>query len=162
MQHRYRTKTAPERELAALAAERPDYHRLGYVALALEVPPGYLLHRSDRTVGDASRNRTEETFELVRRNLFPDRPSRYTCNYAAPTIEAARSWRRRRPYIYAAALSGNIFAANSELWTLAIEYSDRPDRVVEIASTYWSGTLGYPTLVELLVDGDVSILERLE
>lgn len=139
-----------------------NQHRLGYVALAREVPPGYLLCPSDRAAEDSSRNRIEETFELVRRNLFPDRPSRYTCIYAAPTVEAARSWRRHRPYIYAAVLTGNIFAADSELWTLAIECSDRPDRVVEIANAYWSGTPGYPTLVELLVDGDVSILERLE
>ena len=151
-----------ERELADSAAARTGDYRLGYVALAAEAPPGYLLHPTDRTAGDVSRNRTEETFELVRRGLFPDRPSRYTCVYAAPTIEAVRSWRRCRTYIYAVALTGNIFAANSELWTLAVEYSDRPDRVVEIASAYWSGTPGHPALVELLVDGSVLILEQLE
>ena len=78
MRHRHREKTATERELADSAAARSGDYRLGYVALAVEAPPGYLLHPTDRTAENVSRNRTEEIFELVRRSLFPDRPSRYT------------------------------------------------------------------------------------
>ena len=115
--------------------------------------------------------RVEEIFEEVRKEQFPERPSRLDCVYLCENLDgpAGESFcsypARDGGETYEIRLEGdyNLFKTNSEYWTEAVTSFSRgdEDKVRGFAEAYWEGDDPYMTLSEILVSPPESaIIER--
>jgi len=105
------------------------------------------------------RDRTEEIFEEVRKEKFPDRPSRLNCVYLCENL---KGWEgksfcsypaRNNSETYEVELRGdyNLFKTNAEYWTEAVMRGDE-ESARSYAEAYWEGAGEYVTSLEILVD----------
>lgn len=111
-----------------------------------------------RSQGDG---RVEEIFEEVRKEQFPERPSRLDCVYLCENLDgpAGESFcsypARAGGETYEIRLEGNynLFKTNSEYWTEAVTSFSRghEDNVRGFAEAYWEGDDPYMTFSEILV-----------
>ena len=104
--------------------------------------------------------RAEEIFEEVRREQFPDRPSRLDCVFLCENLEGmeGRSFcsypARNDGETYEVELRGNynIFKTDSEYWTEAVWRGEDEENVRRWAEEYWKGPdEGGPIFAEILV-----------
>lgn len=97
--------------------------------------------------------RVEEIFEAVRRERFPDRPSRFESVYVSedPTQIAEHGT------LYRVEIRGNAFRADSGAFTEAVFSSDERMAVLR-ALEYWKGATSGTRIAEVLVDGIVRVL----
>jgi hypothetical protein len=97
----------------------------------------------------------EEIFEKVRRERFPDRPSRFGAMY----VDTDPLNLGYYGIIYAVEVKGKYFATDQEIFTEACEDFGRgyKSRVYEWAEAYWSGRQG-ASIPEVIVNGEVTVL----
>ncbi len=103
-------------------------------------------------------DRIEKIFEEVRKEKFPDRPSRLNCVYLCENLEGyeGKSFcsypARNDGETYEVELRGdyNLFKTNSEYWTEAVMRGDE-ESVRRYAAAYWKGGTEYITFLEILV-----------
>ena len=104
------------------------------------------------------RDRVEEIFEEVRKEKFPDRPSRLNCVYLCENL---KGWEgksfcsypaRDNSETYEVELRGdyNLFKTNSEYWTEAV-MRENEESARSYAEAYWEGLGEYVTSLEILV-----------
>lgn len=111
----------------------------------------------------------ELAMEQVRRESFPQYPSRMACLYVAETLEEARQWAAffandcMRPtyQVVTLCVRGNIFAGDA-----CNCFDGTPDRArnLALARNYWMNgpnEEGRP-IRELLADGDIEVLEIMD
>ena len=107
------------------------------------------------------RDGVEEIFEEVRKEKFPDRPSRFNCVYLCENLDGfsgrsfCRSGNPTGGVTYIVELRGdyNIFKTNAEIWSEAVFSMERSGDINIIkgyAESYWNPT-GLITFGELLV-----------
>ena len=106
-------------------------------------------------------DRIEEIFEEVRKEKFPDRPSRLNCVYLCENLEGyeGKSFcsypARDDGETYEVELRGNynLFKTNSEYWTEAVMRGEREgeEGIRSWAEAYWGGADKYVTFLEILV-----------
>jgi len=102
--------------------------------------------------------RAEEIFEEVRKEKFPDRPSRLNCVFICENLEGyeGRSFcsypARGDGETYEVELRGNykIFKTDSEYWTEAVWKGEDEENMRRYAEAYWEGS-DSPTFAEILV-----------
>lgn len=103
-------------------------------------------------------DRIEEIFEEVRKEKFPDRPSRLNCVYLCENL---KGWEgksfcsypaRNNSETYEVELRGdyNLFKTNAEYWTEAVMRGDE-ESARSYAEAYWEGADNYVTSLEILV-----------
>ena len=103
------------------------------------------------------RDRIEEIFEEVRKEKFPDRPSRLNCVYLCENLEG---WEGKSFCSYPARNDGetyevelrgdyNLFKTNAEYWTEAVMRGDE-ESARSYAEAYWEGDVEYVTFLEIL------------
>ena len=98
----------------------------------------------------------EEIFEAVRKEFYPERPSRYDCVFLCENLEgfSGRSFCRFPAKddgeTYEVKLQGDfkVFRANAEYFTEAVF---RKDMAEEYAHEYWKGKESNITFLEVLV-----------
>ena len=116
-------------------------------------------------------DRTEEIFEEVRKEKFPDRPSRLNCVYLCENLKGyeGKSFcsypAREDGETYEVELRGdyNLFKTNSEYWTEAVMRGDE-ESARSYAEAYWKGADKYVTFLEILVSppGAAIIVKKYE
>jgi len=102
--------------------------------------------------------RAEEIFEEVRKEKFPDRPSRLNCVYICENLEGYEGGSfcsypaRDGGETYEVELRGNykIFKTDSEYWTEAVWQGEDEENIRRYAEAYWEGS-DMPTFAEILV-----------
>tara|TARA_Y100000310_G_C20576670_1_gene760770 strand:- start:191 stop:694 length:504 start_codon:yes stop_codon:yes gene_type:complete len=103
--------------------------------------------------------RIEDIFEAVRKEKFPDRPSRLDCVYLCENV---KGWEGRSYCRYPASDGGetyevelrgdyNLFKANAEFWVAALERVDNESETRSFAESYWKGAGKSVTFLEILV-----------
>jgi len=104
----------------------------------------------------------EELFEEVRKEKFPDRPSRLNCIFLCENLEGYSGGSfcsypaRGDGETYEVELRGQykLFKTNSEYWTEAVIGYDRSkdeNRARGWAEAYWEGDVGPGSMAEILV-----------
>ena len=121
-----------------------------------------------RSQGDG---KVEKIFEEVRREQFPDRPSRLSCVYLCKNLDGhsggsfCRYPAPGNGETYEVRLKGeyNLFEADADYWTEAVMSFERGDeqRVRTLAEEYWEGDDTYMGSGEILVSPPESaIIDR--
>ena len=107
----------------------------------------------------------ELALEEVRQKDFPELPSRLGCLYASKTLEEAEKWaglfvQWGRPTYHIVKLSVEKWF-EGDAWNCFRGSPDRDDNLC-LAKRYWRdlpNVLGEPRMPELLVSGDVTVVE---
>lgn len=97
----------------------------------------------------------EDLFEEVRRNEFPQRPSRLNCVYVADKPEKAL----QKDYLYQVIADGNLFLTDQNLFTFAGSYAKNKNELIDYARSYWSEIKRSYDRPEILVEGEVKIIK---
>jgi hypothetical protein len=105
----------------------------------------------------------EAAVEAARLAGYPNAPSRLQCVFVTATIEDARAFRDRfRPgaQIYEVDVNDNLprHTGNFEAITRPTNGAPYVASFAEMAVSYWRDTPVAPGLVEILIDGPVTIL----
>lgn len=109
----------------------------------------------------------EKIFERVRREEYPDRPSRLGAIYVCPSLKGfcqpgQEDWETGQPeYIFEVRVQGKTFTTDGEAFTEA-RMSGNAEIVESWANTYWSSTGMPPFFPEVLVDGTVTVIRRIQ
>ena len=102
----------------------------------------------------------EVIWENVRRDEFPELPSRQRCLWLIPTLEGVKYWlERMKPNGYQVLrvqVTGRIHRAN-ELYLLGD--SEPMSQTIEKARLYWSGSFPEGGQEEILFEGRVKVIE---
>jgi hypothetical protein len=110
----------------------------------------------------------EETFERIRRQEFPNRPSRLECNFICSTLKSAKNFfvenpERRVDLLYEVEIVNpkcNIFETD---WTLINrKLLDTKTKQENAARKYWNPKHVEENRKEILVDGDIRILRQVK
>ena len=130
---------------------------------ASEIKPGWRV-----PIAKPRQTPVEALFESVRRKEFPQRPSRLNCVFVCPDLKGFcrlgnHDWDTGEPeYIFEVKVTGKTFTANAETFTSARdEISRDPAYTERIVRSYWEG-VGKPYLPEILVDGTVTVVKRVQ
>ncbi|XUA17448.1 DUF2441 domain-containing protein [Citrobacter sp. OP27] len=106
----------------------------------------------------------ELIWESVRREHFPDKPSRQKCLWVCHGIENLEYWKphlnvdQSNLRVYRVALDGNTHEASNEyLMNDDIPY----EQAIKMAHRYWNGEISNPVAKETLFEGDMKIIELL-
>jgi hypothetical protein len=104
----------------------------------------------------------EVVFENVRLQRFPDRPSRFNCNFLCPNISSFREFIKRKPLdLHYEVELVNPDAKRFETdWSLIATYPNIL-AMEEAAVKYWNPENVTENLKELLVESDIRISRRL-
>lgn len=125
------------------------------------VPPGTRVPaaRISMNPENEAHRRIEEIFERVRREEFPNRPSRIGAKFVCPSLKGfcrADGYKK----VYQVKVSGKAFQTNAEYYTEAF-YSARggasDERLASWARSYWKGGRA-PFFPEVIVQGTVTII----
>ena len=123
-------------------------HGIQYLFGELEFPDGYA------SVSPV----LELIWESVRRESFPERPSRYRSYYGVRTLDAAVAFREKSNSstcsIYKLS-SDHYFEADMNL----LSFSKCSMSTLDMAHRYWSGEISSQPQVEILLSGKVAVLE---
>lgn len=111
----------------------------------------------------------ELALEQVRRERFPQYPSRLHCLYVSESLEESRQWgmffaQLGRPtyHIVKLEISGRKFVGNANL---CFQGTPNQERNLELAGSYWQVSpdpSGERPVWEILVDGKVRVAEIVE
>lgn len=104
-----------------------------------------------RPAGPRANKRIEEIFERVRKEKFPNRPSRYTCIYVSDDPRKISI----HGTVYAVKVEGIAFRTDQEAYTAAF-FKESDADVESWAEAYWEGCRGIEP--EVLVEGRVTII----
>jgi len=134
--------------------------------LPTPVEPGFRVPGWDPSRGGPDVMRVEAIFEEVRKQEAPSRPSRLGAKYVCRKQEgfcSTSNWRAEGG-VYQVDVKGKKFIANPEAYTEArIAARDGDwERVREWASQYWREGMSYPFSEEIVVDGTVTVLRRVD
>lgn len=124
---------------------------------------GYTMEYLCSTIGEYLLYVRESLFEEVRRDFFPNYPSRYRCIWVIPdNNEAIKYWWNtlgEQGNIYKVLVSGKIHKANQQYLNLS---SESFDFIRGEAFKYWSGITGLNTIEdECLFEGFIEFKDRL-
>jgi len=114
----------------------------------------------------------EQLFDQVRKEKWPDRPSRLGSKLVFPSIYAAISWASdiwsedNFNDVYQVEVTGKVFYTNMEYWTEA-DFKSKEARAY--AEEYWKGDPSSMSkkrdasdMVEVLVDGSAKIIRHID
>jgi hypothetical protein len=113
-------------------------------------------------------------FEREREQLDPRLPSRLNCVYVCATHEQATIWQREvlpETVIYSCTVRGWFFVGDANKIGEARIHLDPAapslvavahaiEQIKHVAQSYWKSELGNPRLLEILVDGNVALGNR--
>lgn len=129
---------------------------------ASQIKPGFKVPKTKPRVTPV-----EAIFEQVRKEHYPDRPSRLTAIYVCPELggfckPGSKDWDTMQPTsIFEVRVQGETFLANAELFSKARENEHDPEYVEDIAKSYWNPK-GIPRFFpEVLVEGTVTVTRRI-
>jgi len=105
----------------------------------------------------------EKTFERIRRQEFPGRPSRFECMFLCPTLENARFFLSQNPRRYDLIYEVELVNSNSNIfetdWTLVNrKLLDTEAKRENAARKYWNPKPVDELRREILADSAVRIL----
>jgi len=133
----------------------------GLVKPGFRVPPARLPLHPTRP----EHKRVEAIFEKVRREQFPNRPSRIGAKFVCPSL---KGWCKPKVVgtgsgsgIYEVSVSGKVFETDSEYYTeAAFAAGSRADdeTLSSWAESYWEGRSGAPFFPEVVVQGTVTVI----
>ena len=108
----------------------------------------------------------EYALEEVRKEKYPDYPSRLSCLYVSKTLEEAEFWynlfiEQGRPtfQIVVVEVDGNSFTGDA--WNCFAGTSNREENL-SLANRYWNNehnTSGNEPILETIVDGKIKVIE---
>ena len=111
----------------------------------------------------------ELALEEVRRETYPDYPSRMGCLYVSETLEESERWAaffaslgRPTYHIVKLKICGNRFAGDA---TKCFDGTASHQENVRLARCYWenvSNPEDEPPIKEILVDGDIEVVEIIQ
>jgi hypothetical protein len=110
----------------------------------------------------------EYLWERVRRDEFPDKPSRMLSAFAFTNLAAAQNYRaqeqgKNMDHIYSVR-PANVEAKQQRAdmsWLAVVHQYHTFDGAEECARRYWRGDDRDPNAIELLVEGELEIIDRL-
>lgn len=119
-----------------------------------------------RYMGQTIRAIRETITEMVRLQVYPDYPSRFSCMYAAKTYEDALKWKvlfesynRKVLQIVKLRVKGSYFEGDANL--LPKEDGVPFAQKIVQAKEYWKGNVNNE-LPELLINGEIEVVEILD
>ncbi|WP_167958018.1 DUF2441 domain-containing protein [Anaerosporobacter faecicola] len=105
----------------------------------------------------------ETIMELVRVQLYPERPSRFSCLYVSESLENIGKWKENfesynREVLQLVKLRSNIEAFTGDASLLPEINGDSFDKKIQQAKRYWSGER-HGELEETLLGGRIEVVE---
>lgn len=124
-----------------------------------KVSPGFLVPPA-RTWQSPRHRELESIFEQVRKEKYPNRPSRIGARFVCPALEGFCSWSP----VYKVLVEGKTFIADAEMYTMAIELLEKgapKERIRSLADQYWKyDHKGHSQ--EVVVQGKVTVLYQVK
>jgi len=134
----------------------------GYVSVREPIKLGSKLRPSHR-----EEDTTEEFIEKIRKEEFPDKPSRLQAYFIAPDADSAREWNRflKRKHTYLVNYKGNAHRADGEVYT-EVNFKTWDQDFVQAgkyARNYWEG-IDISPLSEIVIekDGEVVVIKEVD
>lgn len=161
---------------------KENMERLRLGKLAVGKFTGYVMTRRRREVGsllkanpERKRLEVEQELDVIRREVNPSLPSRLTSALVAPSLMALAEWKRVfriERFVYKVEAEGRLVLLDGDLFVeasiahlglnKAIDDEETDlyfERFYEFAEDYWRGKEHRGELLEVVVDGKVTIIK---
>lgn len=107
----------------------------------------------------------EMIFENIRLKEFPDRPSRFDCNFLCPNLPSLHNFKARTGRIYDLFYEVELIDTDAKRfetdWSLASSQHPNIIAIEETARKYWSPQKLKDDVKEVLVESGIKITRRL-
>jgi hypothetical protein len=106
----------------------------------------------------------EMVWEMVRRAEFADCPSRMKAAFAFEDLAHAMAFRRDRPgeNVYAVTIEPGAITHRADMTWIDSALERRSfDDVAASIRRYWSGDVRFPSVVEIVIEGNLRVVRRI-
>lgn len=152
------------------AVEMPYYYACSYPLTSGSVVEkgnwGRMLRQELIGPGNAARLLREVVFEKVRLQCYPNRPSRFDCNFVCPTVESANQFVKSANRIFDLIYEVEFTDPNASQFETDWSLIKIPENLTlvqaeSLAHQYWSPKNVNPMNKEILVASGIRILKRI-